>query len=94
MKRWKESCTTISGRLEPGFWGHFQRWCSWEGFRARYLVSSRRMGLGMFLCHGISRGDEKGREWVIWAGMWRALAIGLDGTRVIGIFEGGDSGTG
>ena len=23
-------------------------------------------------------------------GMWRVLAIGLDGTRIIGIFEGGD----
>ena len=23
-------------------------------------------------------------------GTWRVLAIGLDGTRIIGIFEGGD----
>ena len=50
------------------------------------------MGLGMFLRYGISRGDEKGREWGIWAGMWRVLAIGLDGTHIICIFEGGDLG--
>ena len=55
------------------------------------------MGLGMFLRYGISRGDEKRREWGIWtgmcwAGMWRALAIGLDGARIICVFEGGDFG--
>ena len=50
------------------------------------------MGLGMFLRYGISRGDEKGREWGIWAGMWKVLAIGLDGTRIICVFEGGDLG--
>ena len=48
------------------------------------------MGLGMFLRWGISRRDEKGWEWGVWAGMWRALAIELDGTCIISIFEGGD----
>ena len=50
------------------------------------------MGLGMFLRYRISRGDEKGREWGIWAGIRKVLAIGLDGTRIVGIFEGGDLG--
>ena len=50
------------------------------------------MGLGMLLRYGIPRGDEKGRERGIWAGMWRALAIGLDGARIIYVFEGGDLG--
>ena len=44
----------------------------------------------MLLRYGIPRGDGKGRERGIWAGMWRALAIGLDGARIIRIFEGGD----
>ena len=46
----------------------------------------------MLLRYGIPRRDEKGREWGIWAGMWRVLAIRLDGMRIIGIFEGGDLG--
>ena len=46
----------------------------------------------MLLRYGIPRGDEKGRERGIWAGMWRALAIGLDGARIIYVFEGGDLG--
>ena len=46
----------------------------------------------MLLRYGIPRGDEKGREWGIWAGMWRALAIKLDGTSIICVFEGGDLG--
>ena len=50
------------------------------------------MGLGMLLRYGIPRGDEKGREWGIWAGMWKVLAIGLDGARIICVFEGGDLG--
>ena len=29
-----------------------------------------------------------------WAGMWRGLAIGLDGARIICVFEGGDLGGG
>ena len=52
------------------------------------------MGLGMLLRYGIPRGDGKGRERGIWAGMWRAwaLAIGLDGARIICVFESGDLG--
>ena len=50
------------------------------------------MGLGMLLRYGTPRGDEKGREWGIWAGMWRALAIKLDRTCIICIFEDGDLG--
>ena len=83
----------LVGEAGARVWSHFWRRWSGERSRARYLVSSRRMGLGIFLCHGISGGDKKGREWVIWAGMWRALAIGLDWTHIISIFEGGDSGT-
>ena len=36
--------------------------------------------------------EEMRKEWGIWAGMWKVLAIGLDGTRIVGIFEGGDLG--
>ena len=50
------------------------------------------MGLGMLLRYGIPREDKKERERGIWAGMWRALAIGLDETCIICIFEGGDLG--
>ena len=35
------------------------------------------------------RRDERGREWGIWAGMWRALAVWLDGVRTNGM-KGGE----
>ena len=36
----------------------------------------------------VPNGDGQGREWGIWAGIWRALAVWLDGSRINGIRGG------